>query len=153
MSKGAMLRFTDEQFEQYSETSQARRERFQAGKVSVPEREILAASIELLQKHPSVAWAKRANAGCGFLLYADTYKRLVAAGHLKPNDARFMRFGIPGQGDITGMLRGGKRLEIECKSDRGKLRDDQVEFGQAVNGGGGLYIVVRSVDELVRGLA
>jgi hypothetical protein len=63
-----------------------------------------------------------------------------------------VQYGLKGGGDITAMLRGGRRLEVETKSDKGKLRDDQRAFGEAVNGGGGLWLLVRSIDELVRGL-
>lgn len=126
----------------------------QAGtKLVVPEREIQKAGFELLQMHPKVAWVRRANVGAGFLLYADDYKRLVAQGHLKPDAARFVRYGIPGQGDHTGMLRGGRRLEVEYKrSVGGRYSDDQIAFGEAVNGGGGLYLRARSLEELMEGL-
>lgn len=125
----------------------------QAGKrVVVPEREIQKAGHELLKVHPKVAWIRRANVGAGYLLYADDYKRLVAQGHLKPDAARFVRYGIPGQGDDTGMLRGGRRLDVEYKAEGGRLSDDQIAFGEAVNGGGGLYICARSIDELMEGL-
>ena len=33
---------------------------------------------------------------------------------------RLVRFGVPGQADLTGILPGGKRLEIETKSDTGR---------------------------------
>lgn len=151
MTRSAMLRFASQ--EEFDRERAARRDRFQRGQVAVPERDILAAVMELVRKHPLVAWASRSNIGCGYLLRADQYHRLVAAGHLKPNEARFMRFGFKGAADITGMLRGGKRLEIEVKADRGVVSDDQTAFLQVVNGGGGLGMVVRSVDEVMRGLA
>lgn len=151
--RSAMLRFSDEQFAQYSESREARRERFNAGRVSVPEREILAASLELLRKHPRVAFARRNNTGAGFLLYRDTYERLVRAGHLKASEARYQTYGIKDGGDVIGMLIGGQLLNVECKSDRGRLSDGQEAFGQAVANGGGLWIVNRSVDELVHLLA
>lgn len=62
---------------------------------------------------------------------------------------RFVRFGIKGQGDITGLLPGGKRLELEVKLPGGKVSPEQVEFGARINAAGGLWAVVRSVDEAV----
>jgi len=141
-----MLRFSEDEFAE----REARRERFKAGKIAVPERDVLAAVLEFLRLHPSVAWATRSNVGCGYLLRADQYHRLVAAGSLKAGEARFMRFGFKGAADITGQLRDGKRLEVECKADRGVVSDDQAAFLQAVNGAGGVGIVARSVDDVVR---
>lgn len=60
---------------------------------------------------------------------------------------RFVRFGLPGQGDITGILPGGRRFELEVKTATGKLSPEQVEFGAKVNAAGGLWACVRSVDE------
>jgi len=51
-----------------------------------------------------------------------------------------VRFGIPGQADITGVV-SGKRFEIECKSDRGKVSDAQRQFGLRMIECGGLYVV------------
>ena len=36
-----------------------------------------------------------------------------------------MRFGRKGMADLSGMLACGKRVEIECKSARGRLSKDQ----------------------------
>src|SRR4051812_25076109 len=152
--RSGMLRLSSiDQLEQYSDTPQARRERFNSGLVRVPEREILSGCLQLMQHHPRVAFAKRVNVGSGFLLYRDTYERLVREGHLQKNEARYVQYGVKGGADITSMLRGGRRLEVETKADRGKVSDDQQIFGDAVNGGGGLWVVVRSVDELVHVLA
>lgn len=149
MSRGSgMLRLTAEQYDDRAK----RRARHASGQINVPERDILVACIELLRRHPAVAFAYRSNVAAGYLMYPDTYKRLVAAGALRPDECRYMRFGIKGAADITGMLRGGRRLEVECKADRGAVRDDQDVFLQAVSGGGGLGVVVRSVDELVEAL-
>ena len=148
MSRNGTLRFTEEAFAE----RQARRERFQAGKVNTLERDVLAAVLELLRVHPRVAWAMRANTGCGYLLRADTFHRLVATGAVKAGEARFMRFGVKGAADITGQLRGGARLEVECKSDSGKASDDQSAFLDAVNGAGGKAFVAHSVADVMREL-
>jgi hypothetical protein len=60
---------------------------------------------------------------------------------------RYVRFGIAGQGDITGLLRGGRRLEIEVKTAKGKVSPEQVAFGESITSKGGLYIVARCVED------
>jgi hypothetical protein len=130
----------------------ARRERFQRGQIHTPEKEIQQAGLQLLKHHPRVAWCVRQNTGAGYVLDARKYHALVAAGYLKPSDARFMRFGFPGAGDATGQLIGGARLEVEFKSDRGVVTDEQQAVHEAVNAAGGLAIIARSVDDVLRAL-
>src|SRR3990172_2554155 len=62
---------------------------------------------------------------------------------------RPVRFGVPGQADISGILQGGRRLEIECKMPNRKLTDEQKSFGKAITMMGGLYIVTYGIDDLV----
>lgn len=62
-----------------------------------------------------------------------------------PRNGAMVTFGLVGQGDITGILPGGRRLEIECKRPDGKLTDAQREFGDRVVADGGLYVVARDV--------
>lgn len=54
----------------------------------------------------------------------------------------FVRFGIPGQADITGVLN-GRRVEVECKAMRGRLTEQQKIFGQRIEALGGRYVVAR----------
>lgn len=61
-------------------------------------------------------------------------------------------FGYPGAADITGILPDGRRLEIECKSATGKQSDKQKKFQQRVEESGGVYLLVRSVEELSCGI-
>ena len=61
---------------------------------------------------------------------------------------RFVRCGISGQADITGVLE-GLRIEIECKTAKGKLSAAQEAFGRMIRENGGAYVVVRSVTELI----
>jgi hypothetical protein len=55
---------------------------------------------------------------------------------------RMVRFGLPGQADISGLIR-GTRLEVECKSPTGRLTTEQRAFGDRVAKLGGIYIVAR----------
>jgi hypothetical protein len=61
-------------------------------------------------------------------------------------------FGYPGAGDITGILPDGRRLEIECKSPTGTQSPKQKEFEAKVVASRGVYILVRSVEDLERWL-
>lgn len=63
-----------------------------------------------------------------------------------------VRFGLPGQADLSGVLSDGRRLEIEVKSPTGRLSTDQISFGEMIKRFGGVYIVARSLDDVERGL-
>jgi len=62
---------------------------------------------------------------------------------------RYVKYGIPGQGDLIGLLPNGRFLSIEVKIPGGPIRPEQVAFGARVNSAGGLWFVARSVDEAV----
>ena len=62
---------------------------------------------------------------------------------------QFVRFGVKGQADITG-IRDGRRIEIETKTKEGKLNLDQEMFRDMILSQGGLYFVARSVDDVMR---
>jgi hypothetical protein len=60
--------------------------------------------------------------------------------------------------DVSGVLRGGRRLELECKTEHGTQSDGQKDWEAMINGMGGVYAVVQSgaqaeqvVDEALRG--
>ncbi len=63
----------------------------------------------------------------------------------------FMRFGLPGQADITGVVKlpsgVGMRLEVECKARGRKQSPEQIAFGQRAQEMGALYIVARSLED------
>lgn len=66
-------------------------------------------------------------------------------------DARPIRFGLNGSGDIMGASR-GKPLAIEVKDETGRQTTDQVNFSRAWRNAGGLYLLVRSPVEAVNQL-
>ena len=66
-----------------------------------------------------------------------------------PRTGAVIAFGLPGQGDITGVLPGGRRLEIECKTAHGRLTPEQRAFGDRVVALGGLYVMARNVRDTV----
>lgn len=65
------------------------------------------------------------------------------------DDGRQVRFGAPGQADISGILRGGRRLELEVKAPGGQPTQQQANFGAMVLAMGGVWAVVRSVEEAI----
>lgn len=61
---------------------------------------------------------------------------------------RVVRFGVPGQADITGILPGGVRLEIETKSQDGRQTPEQQAYQRVIERFGGVYVLARSVDDV-----
>lgn len=63
-----------------------------------------------------------------------------------------LRYGLPGQADLTGILNDGRRLEIEVKSETGKQSDRQVKFEKMINRFNGVYIVARNVNDIIENI-
>ncbi len=61
---------------------------------------------------------------------------------------RVVRFGIPGQADLTGILPDGRRLEIEVKSPKGCQTPAQEAFGRMIEKFNGVYVLARSVEDV-----
>lgn len=69
-------------------------------------------------------------------------------GALREDSGRVVRFGRPGQADITGMIVGsGRRIELEVKRPGQRNSFRQAVFGVEVEEAGGLYAVIHSVEE------
>ncbi len=62
--------------------------------------------------------------------------------------ARVIRFGIPGQADLTGILPDGRRLEIEVKSPTGRQTPEQRAFQNMIEKFHGIYILARSTNDV-----
>lgn len=58
-----------------------------------------------------------------------------------------VRFGIPGQADISGIAPDGRRIEIETKAARGYQSKQQKNFQRMIERFNGVYILARSADE------
>ena len=65
---------------------------------------------------------------------------------------RVVRFGVPGQADLTGILPGGLRLEVEVKSLRGRQNPQQQAYQRMIQRFGGVYVLARSVEDVGRAL-
>lgn len=75
-------------------------------------------------------------------------------GALKDETGRLIRFGLPGSTDISGIIApSGRRLEIECKTETGRLRPEQAAFGEMIVRQGGVYILARTVMDAIEGVA
>ena len=108
----------------------ATKSKYRNKKVAKPERDVLRECLSLLAIHPKVAFAYRVNTGG------------VKFGE------QWVKFGTKGQADITGMLKDGRRLEVECKRVGKYPSPEQNAFLYMVNKDGGFAIHVDSVDRL-----
>lgn len=61
---------------------------------------------------------------------------------------RLVRFGLPGMADIGGIYR-GRAVEIEVKTEKGKQSQPQRNWQAAVERAGGIYILARSVNDVM----
>jgi len=61
---------------------------------------------------------------------------------------RVVQFGIPGQADLSGILTGGTRLEIEVKRPGEQQTPQQLAFQKMIERFGGVYILAHSVAEV-----
>lgn len=80
------------------------------------------------------------------------YLKLVGVDLITLNEARnrlrMMSYGVKGQADITGINKAGQRIEIECKTGKGKLSKEQENFQHMIIKSNGIYLECRSIGEL-----
>ena len=78
------------------------------------------------------------------------------SGLLMAGSGRMVRAGLPGCGDITGIVtweRGcGHRLELEIKTPGVTQSEQQEAFETMVTSRGGIYILARTVDDAINGI-
>jgi hypothetical protein len=63
-----------------------------------------------------------------------------------------IRYGVVGSADISGILLGGKRIEIEVKTGRAVQEAQQKSFESMIKMFGGIYFVARSVEGAIESL-
>lgn len=101
---------------------------------SRPERDIQKEILEWLGTTDLVHW--RQNSGMAFL------------------GPRRIILGPAGLPDIVVIIRPhGRFVGLEVKNDKGRLRPKQIEFAKKLTEAGGLYFVVRSVEQAKRAVA
>lgn len=61
---------------------------------------------------------------------------------------RTVRSGIVGQADLSGIIAGGIRLEIEVKSPTGRQSPEQAAWQKMIERFGGIYVLARSVEDV-----
>lgn len=74
----------------------------------------------------------------------EALRALAARGEVRP-----VQYGVTGQADISGILNTGQRLELEVKSNTGRLSTEQADFGKMVVLMGGVWSEVRSEADAV----
>lgn len=58
--------------------------------------------------------------------------------------------GAPsGASDLMGILDDGRLVCIEVKSDKGRQSEEQVRWQKMIEGRGGVYVLARSVDDVL----
>lgn len=112
----------------------------------MPEQAVVSRTILALAKRwPRMRlWRQNTGVGVGWG---------VVQGAIKAQDwgalrrARPIRFGLPGQADVTGICPDGRRLEVELKYGAGKQREEQKKFQKMIDATGGIYILANSHEE------
>lgn len=76
----------------------------------------------------------------------------VNVGRAINRNGSVIRFGLAGQADIAGVLR-GRHVEVEVKTPSGRQSDAQRRWQAAVERASGIYVLARSVDEALNGVS
>ena len=101
--------------------------------LQLSESEVLKAILDLLSRHPLVCFAYRQSVGA--------YKI----------GSRTIRYGTPGAADISGMLKDGRRLEIEVKRPGIKTASMlQLKYLNIVNEYNGVGILTSDVETVIQ---
>lgn len=58
-----------------------------------------------------------------------------------------------GVADVIGVLPGGRHIEVECKTEKDKLRPDQIAHRDWIQRRGAFYVEMRKPEDLMRRLA
>lgn len=72
-------------------------------------------------------------------------------GVLRDATNRPVRYGLPGSSDVIAIVR-GRFVGIEAKVGKDRQRQNQADFATAVRRAGGIYILARSVDDVLNTL-
>lgn len=91
----------------------------------------------------------RSNVGEGWIgkavFFSKPAKIEVFPGDVIIRKAKRLHFGLcPGQGDYIGFSKDGRFINLELKTETGKVRQEQINFSDAVKSVGGIAGVCRS---------
>lgn len=78
------------------------------------------------------------------------WRRFVGRARAFQDSSVVMTIGTPGMADIGGFLCTGRALEVEVKTESGRLRPEQENWRKVCLAMGALYILARSADEAER---
>lgn len=92
---------------------------------------------EIFREFGTRPWCRLWRSNSGVAKYRDRFGK-----------QRSVRFGVPGQPDISGIIRGGVWLGIEVKSATGTQSVEQRAFQLIIERFGGIYILARSVEDV-----
>lgn len=67
-------------------------------------------------------------------------------------DGEMIRYGVLGSADISGIVVGGRRLEVEVKTRKAVQQKNQRAFQAMITAMGGIYFVARSVPDAIEQL-
>jgi hypothetical protein len=102
--------------------------------LKIKEKDVLKSCLDYLGRRPGFWWRNNTG-GMNF-----SYK----------GKKGFFRFGAVGSSDILGIRPpSGQLVAIECKGTGGKVSPAQITFKEEIEKQGGLYILARSVDDLI----
>jgi len=101
-------------------------------KIKIPEAQVLRACLDYLRARGHMVI--RVNNGAF---------KTERGGFFRSTDVR-------GCADIMGLTISGRGLAVECKSNTGRQSPAQREFMDGFRNRGGLYVLARSVDDLIR---
>ena len=120
------------------------------------ERTIQAEALLALGGRPDLCVVWRQNSG-SYIAPQDLVRVLLARGYGQAEAAavvaacRRITAGVPGCGDVTGILADGRRLEVELKTSAGRQSSQQKRFETNVmRRMGGVYVLARSAVDAVR---
>lgn len=105
---------------------------------------LVRSALVALSQQGHLVWDNQTGAG-----WVGKFITRTATGRTILDSARPISFGLPGSADIIGVLVCGKPLAAEAKTGTGRQRKNQQNFQAAWEKRGGIYVVFRSVDELL----
>ena len=66
---------------------------------------------------------------------------------------KLVKFGLQGSADIIGLMKPhGRFLAIEVKTEKGRQSESQKRFQRMIEDMGGLYILARSPEDVIKAL-
>lgn len=84
-----------------------------------------------------------------YLSYKNVFHYRQNSGAMKTERGGFYRFGVTGAPDIVA-IKNGIYHGIEVKDIKGKQSDGQVKFQQDLESAGGVYILAKSLDDVMK---